>query len=99
MDAFFVTCRLTLLLRWIAPVENSPAGTTTRPPPARVHASTLRRNPSEQSNLPSRCAPEFAGTSSPMGHPTLPEIERRTRERVARATATPRRRHRLINSL
>src|SRR6266508_3937508 len=64
MVAFFVTCRLTLLLRWIAPVENSPAGTTTRPPPARLHASTLRRNPTVQSNLPSPRAPNFVISKS-----------------------------------
>src|SRR6059036_1343990 len=28
------TCRLTLLLRWRAPVRNTPSGTRTRPPPA-----------------------------------------------------------------
>src|ERR1019366_2607985 len=32
------TTRLTLLLRWIAPVRQTPSVTTTRPPPARFGA-------------------------------------------------------------
>src|SRR4030095_121590 len=34
-----VTCRFTLLFRWMAPVRNTPGGTTTRPPPAAWQAS------------------------------------------------------------
>src|SRR2546421_6426002 len=51
----------------MAPVENSPAGTTTRPPPARLQASTLRRKAPVQSSLPSPRAPNFVMSKSRLG--------------------------------
>src|SRR5438552_17344532 len=48
-----------LLFRWIAPVRNSPAGTTTRPPPALLHASMALANASVQSALPFAAAPNL----------------------------------------
>src|SRR5215467_8111061 len=39
-----VTYRLTLLFSSIAPVRNSPFGTTTRPPPLRTQAAIAVRN-------------------------------------------------------
>src|SRR2546429_3391167 len=43
----------------MAPVRNSPAGTTTRPPPALLHASMALANASVQSALPFAAAPNL----------------------------------------
>src|SRR5215218_862242 len=51
------TSRFTRLRRWIGPVRNVPAGTTTRPPPAALHSATASRKASVQSVAPSPFAP------------------------------------------
>src|SRR5437764_11476219 len=44
--------RLTLLSRWMAPVDQVPAGTVTRPPPAALHAAIALPNAAVLSELP-----------------------------------------------
>src|SRR5438046_10703244 len=68
MLASDVRCRLTLLFRWIAPVRNCPAGTTTRPPPEELHDVIALRNASVQSVLLSPTAPDFVISKSLFGN-------------------------------
>src|SRR5215218_5011871 len=51
------TSRFTRLRRWIGPVRNVPAGTTTLPPPAALHAATAWLKATVQSVAPSPFAP------------------------------------------
>src|SRR5262245_53287239 len=64
----FETFRLTFDLSRIAPVRNSPAGTTTRPPPAFAHASIAPLIASRQSNVPPGFAPNFRILKSFLGN-------------------------------
>src|ERR1700748_1763584 len=52
----------------MAPVRNSPSGTTTRPPPLSAQASIARAIASAQSVLPSATAPNFVMTKSRRGN-------------------------------
>src|SRR6476620_2426668 len=62
------TYRLTFDFRRIAPVKNSPAGTTTRPPPALLHASMVLFIASRLSNPAFGFAPNFVMTKSRFGN-------------------------------
>src|SRR6187455_1661940 len=62
------TCRLTLLFRWIAPVRNTPSGTTTRPPPALAAASMAARMAAVESALPSGLPPKRVKSKSRFGN-------------------------------
>jgi len=61
------TCKSTLLLSRIGPVKKTPAGNTTRPPPARVHSATARASP--------RCSRSFRRPQPRNGLPRSPALE------------------------
>src|SRR5438309_7042012 len=65
--AFFETYRLTFDLRKIAPVKYSPAGTTTRPPPALLHASIAVAIADVESLATPVFAPNLAISKSRLG--------------------------------
>src|SRR6187402_699872 len=64
----FETCRFTFDLSLIAPVKNTPVGTTTRPPPASVQASIALLIASLQSTVPPGFAPYFRILKSFLGN-------------------------------
>src|ERR1017187_3430520 len=68
MEFVEVRCSSTLLFKWIAPVKNSPAGTTTRPPPASAQASIVFAIAAVQSVWPSVFAPNLVMTKSRAGN-------------------------------
>src|SRR5689334_8298649 len=59
--------RFTLLLRSMAPVRNSPLGTSTRPPPLLLHAAIALAKASVQSVLLSPTAPNLVMANSRLG--------------------------------
>ena len=68
MVASLETYKSTLLNKWIAPVRNFPAGTTTRPPPAAWQAAIAFWNASVQSVVPSPTALYFVMRKSWLGN-------------------------------
>ena len=63
-----LTWRLTLLLRWIAPVSHAPGGTTTRPPPALLQAAIAWVTAAVQSVFPPGIAPNSVMAKSRFGN-------------------------------
>src|SRR5579863_4074989 len=60
-------CKLTLLIRRIAPVLKSPEGTTTWPPPAALQEAIAFRIASVQSKAPSPTAPKSVTSTLRLG--------------------------------